>query len=85
MAGRPSLWSASSNKHPSHASRCLPSEVGRQPCGSASGSTHPSPLANKRLVTDGAYATSGENPSELYRVKTSQHAFVEVSKITSSR
>ncbi|MBK6441448.1 MAG: DUF433 domain-containing protein [Candidatus Phosphoribacter baldrii] len=38
----------------------------------------PFALANKRLVTDGAYAYVKENPSELYRVKTSQHAFVEV-------
>lgn len=38
----------------------------------------PYALANKRLVTDGAYAYVQENPSELYRVKTKQHAFVEV-------
>lgn len=38
----------------------------------------PFALANKRLVTDGAYAYIRENPSELYRVKTSQHAFVKV-------
>lgn len=38
----------------------------------------PYALANKRLVTDGAYAYVRENPSELYRVKTDQQAFVEV-------
>jgi len=38
----------------------------------------PYALANRRLVTDGAYAYIQENPSELYRVKTRQHAFVEV-------
>lgn len=38
----------------------------------------PYALANRRLVTDGAYAYVRENPSELYRVKTGQHAFVEV-------
>lgn len=38
----------------------------------------PYALANKRLVTDGAYAYVRENPSDLYRVKTNQHAFVEV-------
>ncbi|MDN5795847.1 MAG: hypothetical protein L0H79_08870 [Intrasporangium sp.] len=35
-------------------------------------------LANERLVADGAYAYVRENPSDLYRVKTNQHAFVEV-------
>lgn len=35
-------------------------------------------MANRRLVTDGAFAYVRENPSELYRVKTKQHAFVEV-------
>lgn len=38
----------------------------------------PYALANRRLVTDGAYAYVRENPSGLYRVKTGQHAFVEV-------
>ncbi|PID53040.1 MAG: hypothetical protein CSA58_09145 [Micrococcales bacterium] len=38
----------------------------------------PFALANRRLVTDGAYAYVQENPSDLYRVKTNQHAFVEV-------
>lgn len=38
----------------------------------------PFALANRRLVTDGAFAYVRENPSELYRVKTKQHAFVEV-------
>lgn len=38
----------------------------------------PFALANKRLVTDGAYAYVKENPNDLYRVKTKQHAFVEV-------
>ncbi|HET7305019.1 MAG TPA: DUF433 domain-containing protein [Segeticoccus sp.] len=38
----------------------------------------PYALANRRLVTDGAYAYVHENPSELYRVKTKQQAFVEV-------
>jgi len=38
----------------------------------------PHALANRRLVTDGAYAYVRENPSGLYRVKTGQHAFVEV-------
>ncbi len=38
----------------------------------------PFALANKRLVTDGVYAYVRENPSDLYRVKTNQHAFVEV-------
>ncbi len=38
----------------------------------------PFALANKRLVTDGAYAYVRENPSDLYRVKTQQHAFVEI-------
>lgn len=38
----------------------------------------PYALANRRLVTDGAYAYVRENPSELYRVRTQQHAFVEV-------
>ena len=40
----------------------------------------PYALANRRLVTDGAYAYVQENPSELYRVKTQQYAFVEVLK-----
>ncbi len=38
----------------------------------------PYTLANKRLVTDGAFAYVRENPSDLYRVRTRQHAFVEV-------
>ena len=38
----------------------------------------PYALANRRLVTDGAYAYVQENPGELYRVKTQQYAFVEV-------
>lgn len=38
----------------------------------------PYALANRRLVTDGAYAYVRENPSDIYRVKTGQHAFVEV-------
>lgn len=38
----------------------------------------PYALANKRLVTDGAFAYVRENPSDLYRVTTKQHAFVEV-------
>ena len=38
----------------------------------------PFALANKRLVTDGAYAYVRENPSDLYRVSTQQRAFVEV-------
>lgn len=38
----------------------------------------PYALANRRLVTDGAYAYVQENRSELYRVKTQQYAFVEV-------
>ena len=38
----------------------------------------PHALANRRLVTDGAYAYVQESPSELYRVRTGQHAFVEV-------
>lgn len=38
----------------------------------------PFALANKRLVTDGVYAYVRENPSDLYRVKTRQQAFVEV-------
>ena len=38
----------------------------------------PYALANRRLVTDGAYAYVRENPNDLYRVKTNQHAFVEV-------
>ena len=38
----------------------------------------PYALSNRRLVTDGAYAYVRENPSDLYRVKTNQHAFVEV-------
>jgi uncharacterized protein (DUF433 family) len=38
----------------------------------------PYALASKRLVTDGAYAYVQENPSDLYRVRTQQHAFVEV-------
>ncbi len=38
----------------------------------------PYALANRRLVTDGAYAFVQENPSDLYRVKPQQHAFIEV-------
>lgn len=38
----------------------------------------PYALANRRLVTDGAYAYVRENPSDLYRVKTKQHAFMEI-------
>ena len=38
----------------------------------------PYALANRRLVTDGAYAYVRENPNQLYRVRTNQHAFVEV-------
>jgi uncharacterized protein (DUF433 family) len=38
----------------------------------------PHALANKRLVTDGAYAYVQEGPNELYRVRTQQHAFVEI-------
>lgn len=40
--------------------------------------TTPYALANRRLVTDGAFAYVQENPHELYRVATDQHAFVEV-------
>ena len=38
----------------------------------------PHALANRRLVTDGAYAYVQEGPRDLYRVRTQQHAFVEV-------
>ena len=66
-------------KHPSHASRdACPSEVEAAALWIRQRFDAPFALANKRLVTDGAYAYVRENPSELYRVKTSQHAFVEV-------
>ncbi|REF24616.1 DUF433 domain-containing protein [Calidifontibacter indicus] len=42
--------------------------------------TTPYALANRRLVTDGAFAYVQENAHELYRVTTDQHAFVEVLK-----
>lgn len=38
----------------------------------------PHALANRRLMTDGAYAYVREGHSELYRVRTKQLAFVEV-------